>query len=183
MLKKMTLLAMSVGALIAFAAPAAQGQQLYELEGATHVPLKVGAGVTATSTNLKTATKFGNLECKKVIIHGVVAENNATKSRITVAKEQVTVEECNSPIVAPGLTEITIEAGGVGLGTGAVFTSSATGCTFEGNIPFSYTTNTDVLTITGTEQFTGTPDPACGKGTMTGSFTLETSNGTAVLIT
>ncbi len=63
MLKKLTLLAMSVGALIAFAAPAAQ---------ATTGPLITdGAGgtstkITAVSTNTITHTVAGTLECTTV---------------------------------------------------------------------------------------------------------------------
>jgi hypothetical protein len=187
MLKKITLLAISVGALVAFAAPAvAQAQQLYELNVKQHVSLNNGAKVTATATDLTTHTVFGTLTCKLVTIHGEVLENNANTVRI--GNNSVTVEGCNVPITNPSVGQITIvKAETVGIAHDATFVAhipppAEVTCHYTGDIPFSYAHDTDTLTVTGANQFTGTPNPPCGTGTMTGSFTLETSDGTTVFM-
>jgi hypothetical protein len=51
-------------------------------------------------------------------------------------------------------------------------------CDFAGNVPYTYETNNDVLTVAGTKQLFGN----CGFNDMSGSFTLETNNGTPVYI-
>ncbi len=72
MFKKLTLLAMSVGALLALAAPAAQ---------ATTGPLitngeeKASTGITAVSTNTITHTATGKLECTTVDLKLTAKEN------------------------------------------------------------------------------------------------------------
>jgi hypothetical protein len=185
MLKKMMLLAISVGALVAFAAPAvAQAQELYELEGKVHKPLAVGVEVTATSTNLITHTPLGTLECTKVTIHGIVAKNETNTAHIS--NNSITVEGCNTTITDPTVGTITILANKTGLAHSATFEadlSPTLTCHYAGNIPFTYAHDTDVLTVDSTtEQFTGSPANPCGNGRMTGSFTLETSNGVAVFM-
>jgi len=174
MIKKLTMLAMAVGALVAFAAPAmAQADELYEKTINGNVPLKVGAEITLTSTNLVTHAGIGTLECKKVTIHGEVTKNGPT---ITGKEKSTTVEGCNHTITDP--TAGTVELGsGTGKTTGTSFTVDFF-CTFTGSIPFKYVTNTDEAVVTGENQLSG----GCGSATMTGSFTLETKDGTPVYI-
>ena len=183
----MMLLAISVGVLAAFAAPAAQGQLLYETPTGPlgeHNALPVGAEVTATSKNLVTTVTAtgGKLECSLVTIHGIVLENTVTRSRI--GETETTVEGCNNTITNQTAGEITLEGAGAGVATGATFVSDVPiTCDFAGNIPFSYVTNSDTLKVE--------PDPVtkdqlfgnCGHAIMTGSFTLETSDETPVDIT
>jgi hypothetical protein len=186
MLKKMMLLAISVFALVAFAAPAvAQAQKLYETgAGGAHVDLAVGAKVTATSTNLKTQITTPGvppLECALVTIHGEVTENKATKSRIE--NNTVTTEACNTPITGAAAGRITFQ--GTGEGTVANTAFTAIGCTFAGNLRVSYVTNSDTVTVTPTPV---TIDQLFSAGCndhafMTGSFTLETEDGTPIDIT
>jgi hypothetical protein len=187
MLKKMTLLAISVGALVAVAAPAmAQAQQLYELNGKQHVAL-VGSSdptkapkITATSTNLVTTTPLGSLTCTKVTIHGLVTKNTANE--VEISNNVVTVEGCNHEITPATVGSITIvKSETLGVAHDATFVVDH-GCHFTGDIPFDYAHDTDVLTVTGSNQLTGTPSSPCGTGSMTGSFTLETSDGTTVFM-
>jgi hypothetical protein len=179
MLKKMTLLAISVFALVAFAAPAvAQAQQLYQLKNGKHVALSTGVEVTATSTNLVTTeTATGEkLECMLVTIHGTVSKNEAATAHIS--NNSVTVSGCNHSITDATIGTITIDAGTVGLGDGATFEVDGL-CHFSGNIPFSYLHDTNVLTIAGIDQLNSA---ACGTAQIAGSFKLETSNTMPVFI-
>lgn len=174
MIKKMMLLALSVGALAAFAVPTVASAQLKE----GGVALKTGVEVTATSTNLETvATGLGTkLTCKLVTIHMKLVKNNAGANGVEATNVATTTSECSSPITVANAGTIDLGAG-VGVATGATFLVSGV-CDFTGNIPFSYVSGTSTLTVTGTSQFNGN----CGAGDMTGSFTLETSNGTPITV-
>jgi hypothetical protein len=173
MIKKMMLLAVSAAALVAFAVPAV-AQASVELSDAEGT-LPIGAEVTATSHNLVTESPaLGTLECERVTIHGHVTENGPTS--VHIAETGTETEGCTAPITNPSAGEITIEEGGTAIGSTFLVAGV---CDFAGSIPFTYETNTDEITVTGSEQFNGN----CGPGTMTGSFTLETENGAPVTIT
>jgi len=77
MLKKLTLLAMSVGALIAFAAPAAQatGPLITDGEG------KSPTYITAVGTNITTHTTNATLECTTVDLTIHLTENANTTAK------------------------------------------------------------------------------------------------------
>ncbi len=170
-IKKMLLLASMAMAAVAFAAPAAaQANALLTDEGSA---LEVGAEVTATSTNLVTVSGVGTLECELVTIHGEVVENGP---EVEIEDVATTTENCNSTITNPTAGTITLNSG-TGVADNATFVAGGV-CDFAGNIPFSYTSGTDVLTVTGANQLSS----ACGPGSMSGSFTLETADGTAVII-
>jgi hypothetical protein len=169
MIKKLMLLAVAACSLVAFAAPAAQADQLYE-EGVG--PLNIGAEITLTSTNLETVTPLGTLECEEVTIHGEVTQNGPTT---ITGKELLTeVIGCNKEITDPTAGTVSLSKG-TGSTTGTKFIAEGF-CTYTGSITFSYTTNSDVVTVTGKEQLTGSPSFPCGKGTMSGSFTIETGD-------
>jgi hypothetical protein len=175
MIKKLMLLAMALSAMVAFAAPAvAQADELYEESG----PLSLGAEITLTSTNLKTVTPLGTLECEKVTIHGEVTQNGPTT--ITGKELSTALANCNKTITDPTAGTVSL-SGGTGSTTGTKFIAEGF-CTYTGSIPFSYETDSDVVTVTGKEQLTGSPSFPCGKGTMSGSFTIETKDGTPVYI-
>jgi hypothetical protein len=184
MLKKMTLLAMALGALLAFVVPAAQGQELYEEVEEVHVPLEVGAEVAAKSTNLTTIWTYTgffkfNIECANTTVHGTVTVNEATT--VHIKSEFVTVEGCSIVISNPIVGSITINGNTTGRAHDATFRAGPV-CHFNGDIPFTYEHDTDMLTVTGIQQFFVTPE-ACGQTHMTvGSFTLETGDGTPVFI-
>lgn len=78
MLRKMMLLAMTVAALVAFAAPTVAQATL--MSGGT--ALKLGTEVTATSTNMTSEDARGTAACEKVTIRGKVT-NNKTPAVIT----------------------------------------------------------------------------------------------------
>lgn len=77
MLKKLTLLAMSVGVLLAFAAPAAQatGPLITNSEGGTPT------FITATSTNTITHTSVGTTECTTVDLTLHITKNTNTTAK------------------------------------------------------------------------------------------------------
>jgi hypothetical protein len=176
MLKKMMLLAMAVGAIAAFAAPAmAQASvELSDSEGT----LPIGAEVTATSHNLVTFSPvLGTLTCERVTIHGDVTENG--ESSIHIEETNTETEGCSpAPITIAESGDITIEEGGTGLAEESLF-QVAGACNFEGSPGFAYETNTDEIEIAGEFQFNGN----CGPGDMSGNFTLETSDGSPITIT
>ena len=167
MIKKLTLLAMAITALVAFAAPAA-AQAAEAKEGANK--LAIGSKITLTSTNLVTHSALGKLECAKVTIHGELTENGPT---VKGKENSTTIEGCNRTITDPTAGTVSL-SGGKGSTTGTKFVVEGF-CSFTGSIPFSYVSGTDVATITGSNQLTS---PFCGSATMTGSFTITTSNGT-----
>jgi hypothetical protein len=72
MLKKLTLLGMSVAALIAFAAPAAQAANPLIVDSITKAPV---TKLTALSTNTITHTSAGTLECTTVHLKGHITVN------------------------------------------------------------------------------------------------------------
>jgi hypothetical protein len=195
MLKKLTLLAMSVGALLAFAAPVAQ---------ATTGPLITNGAkgtstlITATSTNTITHTSAGTLECTTVDLTLHATENKNT----TVHGHGTGTAEGTPTGVEPGkhkghcnvssgaIAEIThvnvstihlTKHGAEITGTAAFsFTyhlRSATGagliaeCTFGGTVPVKHTgaNNINVLgEITKTAGSAFCP----AAGTITGDFAL-----------
>jgi hypothetical protein len=177
MLKKTMLLAMAVGALVAFAAPAAMAQTTI-----TNTDGEPATTITAFSSNLRLTTTAGILDCDTVnLTGGVTSGTPATISSIHgTATSDVhplsTVGECpvrntEGKIVTGGrVTAITGHASLEG-GTALVsldFTYDITvspgvfltGCTFEvNNAEVPYTT-TGVITFTQTPMGGGGGDPA-----------------------
>lgn len=89
MLKKMTLLAMAVGALLAFSIPAAASAA--ELTGA-----KVGDTITATSVNAETTIPGGKiLKCKHVAVNGIVTVNSGGVVAVAMDGANDTASECD----------------------------------------------------------------------------------------
>lgn len=185
-IKKTMLLAVSAAALVAFAVPAvAQATSLTDPPGTA---LKKGALVTATSTNLETTTPEGAaLFCKKVTIHGEVTNAGGPGKSVTILPSATTTENCEITGVGPVLiTEPSvglITLGGAGSGSAAAtfIADIPQSCHFAGTVAFSWTSGTDTLTVPGS-RLTGTGSECPSEGTIAGSFTLETSNGTPVLI-
>jgi hypothetical protein len=186
MIRKMMLLAVSVGALVALAAPAvAQATELKE----GNKKLAVGSEVTATSTNLKTTTSQGTLACELVTLHATVAQNGP--GNVIIEPVVTTTAECH--ILTPATHAATITEPTVGTITigGGVGSASATfiadipdfelECHFSGAVGFTYVAGTGVLSVPGSPLAgSGTNCPAAG--TIEGSFTLETANGSPVTI-
>jgi hypothetical protein len=176
MIKKMTLLAMVVGAVAAFAAPGmANAAKLTQPKG-TLVP--VGTTLVGTSSNTVSVTTLGTIKCKKVTIFGIVEVNNGTTVTIGMDSTADKAEECEvvglgGVTIHPTLT--TIHAENAGPGT-ASFDFEVVGlCKAESNGTSEVTWNgTDVIKIKA-----GLKN--CGTGSLTGEFTLETTAGVGII--
>lgn len=201
MFKKMTLLAMAVGALVAFAAPAvAQANvYLYEINAAEEeVVLGNNAGVTATSTDLVTTLEGGGqLECELVTLHLQVQTNGQNH---VVLKQLGEATTTNCKLNVGTLLSATITDGTLGTGIGQehkitinTWGTGTTGghfkadipaagleCELDGSVHVLGTNGTDILHV-GPSALTAT-GTGCHNGTIEGSFTTETSNGTPVYL-
>lgn len=194
MLKKMMLLALSVGALVAFAAPAAAQANVRLTENGT--ALANGAEITATSTNLVTETVGGGtLICEKVTLHLEVVENGLTHVELKQLGAATTTN-CTASGVLPatifngGVTEnITINTWGTS-NTNATFLSKvyfdaehtqlAQECDYAGTFHIVPVGPSDTDTIKVTES--PLTAPGCENAHIEGTFTLETSGGAEVTL-
>jgi hypothetical protein len=190
MLKKMMLLAMAVGALIAFVGPAvAQGATLTDEAGEHY-----SGPIAAVSTNLKWTTASSALACEEVSIHGSASQSGGM---VTISSNVVTVTTfCPINGLPPTYkTHVTSASMGtitIGAGTGstaATFTYDLTNngvkvagvCHLAGTIGFTYTSGTGVLNVPGSGLAGGGPGCTEG-GTMHGSFTITDGEGNPLTI-
>lgn len=177
MLKKMMLLALSIGALIAFAVPAAaSAARLTDANGL--VPVETT--ITATSTNAITHLAIGvTLECEHVEIHGIVTVN--ALGIVEVSMDEEGSDSATGCVVNAGGTKTpttvaatfeSLNAEGTGPGT-ASFSFVTPECTEATTGASNEVTwnGTDVISITAAVNGT------CGPGTLTGTFTVTDSNG------
>lgn len=184
MIKKTMLLATAIGVLVALAIPAAASAQLLTSPAGTAI--KVGTNITATSTNLVTTTALGKLTCAKVTIHANVTANKGSTS--AVSSTSVTTESCDlltaslvshPATITSASASFHIEKKGVGTTT-ATFIADIPAvpatCHESGTPGITYTAGTDVINVK------GALSGPCGAAEIHGSFTLETSNGSQVII-
>jgi len=192
MFKKIMLLALAVGALVAFAAPAAAqaNVQLTDELGA----LEENDEVEATSTNLVTTLSSGRLECAHVVLHLTVVTNGLEE----VVLEQVgeaTTAECfiNVGIKFPakitdgtlGVGEghlITIDTWGEGTTTahfGADVAALGLACSDDGSVDVLATNETSTLDVL-PSVLVGSGS-GCGNGTIEGTFELSSANGEVLI--
>ncbi|MBS1680030.1 MAG: hypothetical protein JST08_21895 [Actinobacteria bacterium] len=173
MIKKLSLLAMVVGAVAAFAAPGVANAAKLTMPANTLVPK--GTTITGTSTNTVTETTLGKITCKEVMVSGNVEKNTGTevevKTDATAGANTATgceIVGLGAVTIDPTLTNIT--ASGAGPGT-AAFTFNVTGiCEAK--------STTSEVTWFGTNKLHITAGVAeCGTGGLTGDFTLETKEG------
>jgi len=182
MSKKMTLLAMAVGAIAAFVAPAAANATILTDSSGT---LQPGATVFATSTNTETTTSTGTISCAKVEFDLTVV-SNGTPAEIFGGGEAegCKVTQNSAPIVITliNIEEILINGGGTGEMT-FTFVSDIAGvltCHFSGTVPITYTPTTDLIHIAGGLVGAGANCPSAAA--IHGTFTLKTANGDPVTI-
>lgn len=200
-IKKMLLIAGMALAAVAFAVPAmAQAQEhgLTENGEFINATPEEPAEITATSEDLKTKTSLGTLECKKVTLHMLVTENTDEHVVVSPDKEapEATTEECVTSETLFGTLPTTITDGTVEeftvntWGTAEAHSSFAADisvinstCHLQGYVHLQAAENDgDILNI-GPSELTKGPgnEGLCPeKGTMTGHFTLETADGTAI---
>jgi hypothetical protein len=182
MLKKMMLLAMAVGALVAFAAPAvSQAATLSDSTG--NVP--AGAWLHATSTNTKTTINAQlTLVCAHVELSG---EAIGEGEEIAAVAGGGVATNCEvSPLGAPAtITSISFELGieeeeaTFAFGYDAL---GASGCTDETVEPVKaeWTIGTDIIHVHGGPLLgTGAGCPA-GAAEIHGTFTVTTTGGDPV---
>lgn len=183
-IKKMMLLALSVGALVAFAVPAvAQAAELKE----NGVKLGLHSLVTATSTNLETTTAGGALFCAKTTIHGEITNAGGPGKEVRITPSSTTVESCEITGVGPvAVTNPSVGvigfAGGTGSAASATFIADIPQeCHFAGAVGFTYVNGSSTFSVPGSV-LAGTGSGCPPEGTIAGSFSLETSNGTPVTV-
>lgn len=192
MLKRMMLMALSVGMLIAFAAPAAQGNVFLAKGGDKLSP---GDLVTATSTNLLVKQTDGaSLICTKYTLHFEVVSNGGLEHVELEQTQTATTSHCTANGVLPatvqngGVTQnITFDTWGTAnVASTAVYSTwlnaahtmlAATPCDYAGTLHIeglasgndSIRVNKSALTAAG-----------CKEAHVEGTFTLETSTGGSV---
>lgn len=184
-LRKMLLLASMALALVALAAPAAQAHDHGLFEGGTR--LANGAGVTITSTDLETHTGLGSMTCEKVTLHYTVESNTNTHLALTpIPKEteNATAVNCHLNgttvhVTLAGTDTVTFDTWGNAT-VQSRFTAKITSfiplhCTYTGAVTIKGFDLTDEIAIGPSTLTSG-----CGNGEITGTGTVETSNGVAV---
>lgn len=206
MLKKLTLMAMSVAALLAFAAPAsANGPLITTSTGAA------ATSITATSTNTKTTTPLGTLECRTVTLQGNISTNanttahgtNGTGTGVGTVPANTHTGHCGSgpgPVhildVKIGTIHLTRHAGPSGAieTTGTAnfdFTYRITTifgtqhCHFRGTGVPIRKTGADSITVNGPVARVAalSPGALCPEtGTIHGDFTVRAQNGLPAVI-
>ena len=186
-MKKLTLLAMAIGALLAFAIPAAASAATGQLTE-NGVPLKTGATFLATSTNVTTTTEAGKLSCEKVTLDLIVSSNSSSGSAASGSgtSSGCLLEGVNIPVNITTITIKSITLSSTGGKATFSFTFDSEGaklkdCTITGtNVPVTWTPGTDTVHIAGSVVGSGSGCPT--SGTIAGDFTLETADGTPLTI-
>ena len=177
MAKKLTLLTMAIGAMLALAIPAMASASSLTMPEKTLVP--VGTAIQGTSTDVVTTTSLGNLKCEKVTVNGKVTKNNGTEVEGT-ANGASTSSNCffkTNPIAIKNITLNNIKSTTIGSGTASLSFEAEVkpgelNCKYSGSaVPFTYTSGTDSLLLSG--GLTASP-AACGTASIKGNFTLET---------
>jgi hypothetical protein len=186
MLKKMMLLAMAVGALIAFAAPTVAQAELTGVEK--------GDTIIATSTNLRTTTAGGTLFCKHVQINAEVTGNGATATAQTtsVTTNECSVEQNGAPVIITSASAGEISLGGEAGTAQPAFVDDIpaaflAGCELSGEAAVTYVSGTDVISIPKPEtpnMAGGATDPAgcANAGFIEGDLTVTDGEGNPVLV-
>ena len=186
MAKKFNLL-MAAVAVLAFAVPAmASAAPSVTSKAGTLAP--VGTIITGTSTNTELSTNLGTLKCEKLIVKGKITENSGSSVKVTKEGEGTT-SGCKVGTEALTWTDLTLlnitstvdKSGTVGLHFVMDLPGDVT-CTYEGAaVPFTYTSGSDTITISGNLK----PTPAaCGaeaKTKFTGSYTLTIGSTPVIL--
>lgn len=204
-IKKTLLLASMALAAIAFMAPAA-AQATVKLTDPNNQALGQGALVTATSTNLKTTTEAGILECAKVTLH-LEVKSNSQNHILLEELGSATTEGCGLNVGVATLPT-TITGGTIGVGEDLKLTINTWGrgsttatfvshtyenaghtvqlatCHFTGLVSFAATHETDILHAGPSQLTKTTGEESCpaATGSIAGTFTIETSNGAEVKI-
>jgi hypothetical protein len=180
MIKKLTLLAMAIAAIGAFAVPAmASAAQALTMPAGTLV--SPGTGLVGTSHNTTTATSLGKLECETVELTGEVTENSgttfagkgsgSTSGKCFLVKGETKKEIKITHIVLNSLMSEEGSKANVNFSFEADLpTITCTFSTGAGGVTATYVNGGSVLKLTNQTLGGG----ACGNGTINGEFTVTT---------
>jgi hypothetical protein len=202
MVKKLMLLAMAVGALVAFAAPA-MAQANVTLTNEAGEALESGEGITATGSDLETVTAAGTLFCNEVNLSGEVGSNGgatATAENISGTATFDGSPACpvlvgGEPVTQAVITNISASVAFAGGGNGTasfsftydlfVSPTEAIMCTFATSSPaaITYTTGPPAVVTVPGAALTGTGELGCpSTGTLHGHLTLGDASGSPLTI-
>ncbi len=184
MLKKLTLLAMAVTALVAFAVPAVASAATGQLTQGGE-SLEPESTLTAFSTNTETETTAGTLSCATVHLEGVLTTNSASGS--TVAGGAGTTAGCkvtqnSAPVTITDATFTDLKLSSTGGSVSVTFISHIAGaltCHFSGTVGVTWSVGSSSLHIEG--KLTGTGAGCPTSGAIRGDFALS-SGGTPVTV-
>lgn len=196
MIKKLTLLAMAVGALVAFAVPAMASADVRITDGSGN-PLSVNDTITAVSTNAQTVTGAGTLVCSEVHLGVVVTQNDEETVKLSDdtstpgAASGCKVKENNLPVtVTPTIEEIHITTGGTKTATFR-FIAHLGGvggpqCEYKTNpakgkeVNLSYESGSSTIHAEGTLEGSGVA-PCSASAAFSGDFALSREGGIALM--
>jgi hypothetical protein len=175
--KKLTLLAMSVGALVALVVPATSGAAVLTEE------INPGVLITVTAPTLETTTALGAIDCSRVVLHGVI---DSTNSETDTTKGHGTGGSAAGCSFQPGGQSATVSKikignlESVGMDTTVSFSYAAKipvgGSSIECEVetpepsPLEVTTGTDVADVA-----IFLESALCGESEIHGETTWETS--------
>jgi hypothetical protein len=188
MIKKLTLLAMAIGALVAFAVPAMASAdvRLTDALGTVEVP----SDITGTSGNAQTVTANGTLVCEEVHVTATVTTN--TEATVFASGKSATANKCKvlqtgTPVViTPTLENIHITTGGTKTAS-FKFVAHIGGvggpkCEYGGTVPVSYTSGSSSLHAEGTLTGSSGVAPCNLTAAFSGDFALSNENGAVELM-
>ena len=193
MIKKLTLLAMAVGAVAALAAPGVAGATTLTSEGEV-VPPETPIVGTADDTEVRLELEteiFGTLECEEIVLNGEVTKNEGGTAEGKGAGES-TANGCT--FLEPERSVLLHDIEVIHLSSSEVMGETGTGkfsAKFSADYPFGFTCqyntggeNGVFHFVLGTDKLIITPtavgSPGCGEAFLQGEVTLETENETPV---
>ena len=193
MIKKLTLLAMAVGAIAALAAPGIASATTLTSEGNVIPP---ETAITGTADNaevrLETETEtFGTLECEEIMLGGEVTKNEGGTAEGQGAGESTTsgcTLEGGPSVTVHDIEIIHLSSSEVMGETGTGKFSAKYSADLPGGVTCNFNTGGEVGVfhfVLGTDKLIITPtavsNPGCGESTLQGEVTLETENGKPVI--
>ena len=144
MLKKTMLLAMAVGALVAFAAPAVAQADRLAINGQS---VEVGTEVEAIGFSMRYEQSWSGQirECYEIVAKGEVVENTSTQSEIEGVETQF--NSCNEKIAEPQIDNIIFAEGGGSFTMSYETPQVWWGCVFSGTLAFDSNYESNVLSL------------------------------------
>jgi hypothetical protein len=184
MFKKLSLM-MAAVAVLAFAVPAVASAASLT-EGSTE--LAVGARVVGTGTDIiLTSNLLGTITCEKITLKGTVTQNSGGVAKGSGVAEKPGQTGCRRGTNEVIVTSVTLNE---------LFTNTTesyvsfettldigpTECTYVGTkVKGTVDFGTDLITFSEATGVAG-KQAACGTAKLDGTFTLETENGTPIII-